>query len=66
MPFGSFCYTAMTFGLWNVGATYERCMQECLASQVGCNIHVYIDDVVVKSNRQGDLLADLAETFTNL
>jgi hypothetical protein len=41
-------------------------MQECLTSQVGRNIHIYIDDVVVKSNRQGDLLADLAETFINL
>ena len=65
-PFGAFCYTAMTFGLKNAGATYQRCMQECLASQIGRNIHVYIDDVVVKSARQGDLLADLAETFANL
>src|SRR3954471_2236308 len=65
-PFGAFCYTAMTFGLKNAGATYQRCMQECLASQIGRNIHVYIDDVVVKSARQNDLLADLAETFANL
>src|SRR4051812_49041679 len=65
-PFGAFCYTAMTFGLKNTGATYQLCMQECLASQIGRNIHVYIDDVVVKSARQGDLLADLAETFANL
>ena len=41
-------------------------MQECLASKIGRNIHVYIEDVVVKSTRQGDLLADLAETFANL
>ena len=65
-PFGAFCYTAMTFGLKNAGATYQRCMQECLAGQIGRNIHVYIDDVVVKSTRQDDLLADLAETFANL
>ena len=56
----------MTFGLKNAGATYQRCMQECLASQIGRNIHVYIDDVVVKSACQNDLLADLAETFANL
>src|SRR3954468_22930087 len=65
-PFGAFCYTAMTFGLKNAWATYHRSMQECLASQIGRNIHVYIDGVVVKSARQGDLLADLAETFANL
>ena len=41
-------------------------MQECLASQIGHNVHVYIDDVVIKLNRQDDLLADLAETFANL
>src|SRR4051812_9242740 len=56
MPFGAFYYTAMTFGLKNARATYQRCMQECLLSKIGRNIHVYIDDVVVKSNRQGDLL----------
>jgi hypothetical protein len=66
MSFGCFCYTAMTFGLQNAGATYQRCMQKCLARQVGRNIHIYINDVVVKSKHQGDLLADLAETFTNL
>ena len=41
-------------------------MQKCLASQIGRNIHVYIDDVVVKSTHQDDLLADLAETFATL
>jgi hypothetical protein len=66
MPFGCFCYTARTFGPRNAGATYQRCMQECIASQVDRNIHVYIDDVFVNSKHQGDLLADLAETFTNL
>src|SRR4051812_47600622 len=65
-PFRAFFYTAMTFGLKNNGATYQRCMQECLGSQIGRNIHVYIDDMVIKSTRQGDLLADLAETFANL
>src|SRR4051812_38217781 len=65
-PFGAFCYTAMTFVLRNAGATYQRYMQECLASQIVRNIHVYINDMVVKSNRQSDLLADLAETFANL
>src|SRR4051812_29161684 len=65
-PFGAFCYIAMTFGLKNAGATYQRCMQECLASKIGRNIHVYIDEVVVKSARQNNLLAELAETFAHL
>ena len=49
--FDAYCYIPMTFGLNNGGATYQRCMQECLASQIGRNVHVYIDDIVIKSNR---------------
>jgi hypothetical protein len=29
--FGAFCYTSMSFGLKNVGATYQRAIQTCLA-----------------------------------
>ncbi|KAK1692225.1 hypothetical protein QYE76_008922 [Lolium multiflorum] len=65
-PLGAYCYTSMTFGLKNAGATYQRCMNSCLESQIGRNIHVYIDDVVVKSTHQADLITDLAETFANL
>lgn len=28
-PFNAFCYTSMPFGLRNVGATFQRCMQKC-------------------------------------
>ena len=65
-PFGAYYYTAMTFGLKNAVATYQRMMQECLADQISQNSHVYIDDVVIKSNHHDDLLADLAETIANL
>jgi hypothetical protein len=30
-PFGAFCYTSMSFGLKNIGATYQRAIQTCLA-----------------------------------
>jgi hypothetical protein len=46
-PYGVFCYQVMPFGLKNVGATYQRMMQNCLGSQIGRNIQVYIDDVVI-------------------
>jgi hypothetical protein len=26
-PFDMYCYVTMPFGLWNAGATYQRCMQ---------------------------------------
>jgi hypothetical protein len=65
-PFGIFCYTKMSFGLKNGGATYQRCIHTVLESQIGRNVKAYIDDIVVKSEKHGDLLDDLKETFDNL
>jgi hypothetical protein len=56
----------MPFGLKNVGATYQRVMQNCLGSQIGRNIPVYIDDVVITSRKEDALISDLKETFDNL
>ena len=46
-PFGAFCYTSMPFGLWNIGATFQRCMQRCFREQIGRNLEVYVDDIVI-------------------
>jgi hypothetical protein len=56
----------MAFGLKNGGATYQKCIHIILEPQIGRNIEAYIDDVVVKSKKRGDLLDDLKETFDNL
>jgi hypothetical protein len=56
----------MTFRLKNAGATYQRCMQACLGEQIGCNIEVYIDDVLVKTRNAATLIDDLRESFNNL
>jgi hypothetical protein len=64
-PYGMFCYQAMPFGLKNAGATYQRMMQNCLGSQIGRNIQVYIDDVVITTRKEESLISDLAETFDN-
>jgi hypothetical protein len=37
-----------------------------LEPQIGRNVEAYIDDVVVKSKKHGDLLNNLKETFDNL
>jgi hypothetical protein len=65
-PFGIFCYTKMAFGLMNGGATYQKCVHTVLESQIERNVKAYIDDIVVKSEKRGDLLDDLKETFDNL
>ena len=65
-PFGAFCYLTMMFGLQNTDATFQRCMQKCVLKQLGRNAHVYVDDVVVKTEKRGTLLEDLKETFEDL
>jgi hypothetical protein len=65
-PYGVFCYQVMPFGLKNAGATYHRMMQNCLGRQIGQNIQVYIDDVVITTRKEESLISDLAETFDNL
>jgi hypothetical protein len=64
-PFRIFCYTKMTFGLKNGGATYQKCVHIILESQIGKNVEAYIDDIVVKSKKHRDLLDDLKETIDN-
>ena len=41
-------------------------MQKCLLKQLGRNAHVYVDDIVVKTEKRGTQLEDLKETFDNL
>jgi hypothetical protein len=63
---GLFCYQEMPFGLKNVGATYQRLMDKAFKEQVGRNLEVYVDDVVIKSKTDEDMLEDIKETFAQL
>jgi hypothetical protein len=65
-PFGAFCCTSMPFGLKCAQATYQHCVQNCFHKQIGCNVHAYVDDIVVKSQKKETLLDDLKEMFDNL
>ena len=49
-----------------MGATYQRLMNKMFAHQIGRNVQVYIDDMLVKSIREDDHLNDLQETFDTL
>ena len=63
---GLFCYKVMSFGLKNAGATYQRLMNKMFAHQIGRNVQVYVDDMLVKSLHEDDHLSDLHETFDTL
>jgi hypothetical protein len=65
MPHDIYCYKVMNFGLKNAGATYKKAIQKCLKSQIGKNVEAYVDDVVVKTTEEDQLIVDLSETFAN-
>ena len=62
-PVGNYHYKVMPFGLKNVGSTYQRMMTKMFESQLGKNVEVYIDDMVVKSKLVSEHLADLSNIF---
>ncbi len=60
---GTYCYVRMPFRLKNVGATYQRLMNKIFDAQIGRNMEVYVDDMIVKSKVPGNHITDLTETF---
>ncbi|GKV48039.1 hypothetical protein SLEP1_g54877 [Rubroshorea leprosula] len=61
-----YCYVMMPFGLKNAGATYQKLVQIIFKLQIGRNIEVYVDDMIVTSVQAEDHIDDLNETFQNL
>lgn len=53
----------MPFGLKNAGATYQQLVNQMFANQIGKNMEVYVDDMLVKSVTVDHHIQDLAETF---
>ncbi|XP_050254592.1 uncharacterized protein LOC126700444 [Quercus robur] len=63
---GLYCYKVMPFGLKNAGATYQRLVNKMFNQQIGRNMEVYVDDMLVKSKEELAHLDDLEETFATL
>ena len=53
----------MPFGLKNAGSTYQRMMTKMFELQLGKNIEVYINDMVVKSKVMSKHVGDLGNIF---
>ena len=62
-PIGNYHYKVMPFGLKNVGSTYQRIMTRMFEPQLGKNIEVYIDDMVVKSRVVFEHVKELINIF---
>ncbi|KAL0453712.1 UNVERIFIED_CONTAM: hypothetical protein Slati_1349300 [Sesamum latifolium] len=63
---GAFCYVAIPFGLKNAGATYQRLVDKIFRPQIGRNVQVYVDDILVKSKKAEKHVKDLEETLSVL
>ncbi|GKA79921.1 reverse transcriptase domain-containing protein [Tanacetum coccineum] len=60
---GFFSYRKMPFGLKNAGATYQRLVDKVFQDQIKRNLEAYVDDMVIKSTFEEDMLVDIKETF---
>ena len=63
---GLYCYRVMPFGLKNVGAMYQRLVNQMFSKQIERNVEVYMDNMLVKREEEEDHLDDLKEMFDTL
>ncbi|GKA51482.1 reverse transcriptase domain-containing protein [Tanacetum coccineum] len=63
---GVFRYRRLPFSLKNAGVTYQRLIDKVFNHQLGRNIEVNADDIVIKSNVEEEMLADIKETLDGL
>ncbi|GKC77586.1 reverse transcriptase domain-containing protein [Tanacetum coccineum] len=61
-----FCYSKMPFGLKNNGATYQHLVDKAFQNQIGINLEVYVDDLVIKIRTEHEIIRDIEETFKTL
>ncbi|GJZ75782.1 reverse transcriptase domain-containing protein [Tanacetum coccineum] len=54
------------FGLKNAGATYQRLVDKAFQKQIGKNLEVYVDDLVIKSRTEHEIIRGIEETFKTL
>jgi hypothetical protein len=66
-PIGAYCYTTMSFGLKNTGATYQRAIQQCLHDEIRDDlVEAFVDDLVVKTRDVSALINNLDRTIKAL
>ncbi|WJX84068.1 hypothetical protein P8452_66678 [Trifolium repens] len=62
----NYFYNVMPFGLKNAGATYQRLTDMVFSEQIGKNLEVYIDDMVVKTTEAGEHDQDLSDILASV
>nr|GEZ18702.1 reverse transcriptase domain-containing protein [Tanacetum cinerariifolium] len=56
----------MPFGMRNAGATYQHLVDKAFYKQISINLKVYMDDLVIKSRMEDEIVRDIEETFKTL
>ncbi|GJU03125.1 reverse transcriptase domain-containing protein [Tanacetum coccineum] len=56
----------MPFGLRNAEATYQHLVDKAFHKQIGRNLEVYVDDLVIKSRTEDEIVRDMEETFQTI
>ncbi|GJT72133.1 reverse transcriptase domain-containing protein [Tanacetum coccineum] len=56
----------MPFSLRNAGATYQRLVDKAFHKQIGRNLKVYVDNLVIKSRTEDKIVRYIKETFKTL
>ncbi|GJW48994.1 reverse transcriptase domain-containing protein [Tanacetum coccineum] len=63
---GVYCFTHMLKELKNSVATLQRMVEKVLADQRGRNVEIYLEEIVIKSKSELDLVQDVEETLRKL
>ncbi|GJS20949.1 reverse transcriptase domain-containing protein [Tanacetum coccineum] len=63
---GVFCYKRLPSGLKNAGATYQRLIDKVFGHHMGRNREVNADDMVIISDFEEEIMADITETLERL
>jgi hypothetical protein len=66
IPFSTYCYMWMPKGLKNSSSIFYRMTHATLRDQIGRNIFIYVNDIVVTSRKKCNRIKDLVETFANM
>jgi hypothetical protein len=62
----NYFYKVMPFVLKKAGATYQRLMDRVFSHQIGRNLEIYIDDMVVKTTEDGNHDKNLDEILASV
>ncbi|KAL4374768.1 hypothetical protein AHAS_Ahas05G0214800 [Arachis hypogaea] len=65
-PRANYCYVVMLFRLKSAGATYQSLMNKVFARHLGNLMEVYVDDMLVKTMDEANLLTDLSQVFNTI